>query len=135
MAKRFMRRPGRTPRRCAGGVGPRSGGWQERVLVTFLLLPLLVVSCAAVPESGHDTGVQPDSVPLPSPAYYHFLQGYLAELANDVPKAVAEYRAALRFDPDSAFLRVRLAALQFLSGNMQVGSNRVGAGAGCARVG
>ena len=122
MDKRFMRRPGRTQRSCAGdagGVGPRSGGWQERVLVTFLLIPLLVVSCAAVPESGPDTVVQPESVPLPSPAYYHFLQGYLAELANDVPKAVAEYRAALHFDPKSAFLRVRLAALQFLSGNMQ----------------
>ncbi len=122
MDKRFMRRPGRTQRSCAGdagGVGPRSGGWQERVLVTFLLIPLLVVSCAAVPESGPDTVVQPESVPLPSPAYYHFLQGYLAELVNDVPKAVAEYRAALHFDPKSAFLRVRLAALQFLSGNMQ----------------
>lgn len=99
-------------------MGPRSDGWQERVLVLFLLIPLLVVSCAAVPKSGHDTVVQPESVPLPSPAYYHFLQGYLAELANDVPKAVAEYRAALHFDPKSAFLRVRLAALRFLSGNM-----------------
>ncbi|MYJ53937.1 MAG: hypothetical protein F4090_03355, partial [Nitrospira sp. SB0672_bin_25] len=106
-----MRRPGRTQRSCAGGaggVGSRPGGWQERVLVTFLLIPLLVVSCAAVPESGHDTVIQPESVPLPSPAYYHFLQGYLAELANDVPKAVAEYRAALHFDPKSAILRVRL---------------------------
>ena len=117
--KRFMRRPERTQRSCAGGVGPRSGGWQERVLVAFLLIPLLVVSCAAVPKSGDDAVVQPESVPLPSPAYYHFLQGYLAELANDVPRAVAEYRAALHFDPKSAFLRVRLAALQFLSGNMQ----------------
>ena len=114
-----MRRPGRTQRSCAGGVDSRPGGWQERVLVTFLLIPLLVVSCAAVPESDRDTVVHSESVPLPSPAYYHFLQGYLAELANDVPKAVAEYRAALKFDPKSAFLRVRLAALQFLSGNMQ----------------
>ena len=114
-----MRRPGQTQRRRAGGVGPRPGGWQERVLVAFLLIPLLVVSCAAVPESDRDAVIHPESVPLPSPAYYHFLQGYLAELANDVPKAVAEYRAALQFDPKSAFLRVRLAALQFLSGNMQ----------------
>ena len=85
----------------------------------FLLIPLLVVSCAAVPDSEPGTVIQPESVPLPSPAYYHFLQGYLAELANDVPKAVSEYRAALQFDPKSAFLRVRLAALQFLSGSMQ----------------
>lgn len=116
-----MRRPGQIQRSSAvgaGGVGSRSGGWQERALVTFLLVPLLVVSCAAVPKSEHDAVVQSESVPLPSPAYYHFLQGYLAELANDVPRALAEYRAALHFDPKSAFLHVRLAALQFLSGNM-----------------
>ncbi len=97
------------------------GGWQERVLVMFLLIPLVVVSCAAVPEPESDSVTQPEFVPppLPAPAYYHFLQGYLAELANDVPKAVFEYRAALQFDSKSVFLRVRLAALQFLSGNMQ----------------
>ena len=95
------------------------GGWQERVLVMFLLIPLVVVSCAAVPEPESDTVTQPEFVPLPAPAYYHFLQGYLAELANDVPKAVFEYRAALQFDPKSVSLRVRLAVLQFLSGNMQ----------------
>ncbi len=109
----------RLPRRYAGESRARPGGWRERVLVMFLLIPLLVVSCAAVPESERGTVIDPESVPLPSPAYYHFLQGYLAELANDVPKAVSEYRAALQFDPDSAFLRVRLAALEFLSGNMQ----------------
>ncbi len=97
------------------------GGWRERVLVMFLLVPLVAVSCAAVPEPESDTGVQPEFVSplLPAQAYYHFLRGYLAELAHDVPKAVFEYRAALQFDPKSAFLRVRLAALQFLSGNMQ----------------
>lgn len=97
------------------------GGWRERVLVMFLLVPLVVVSCAAVPESESGAGARPEFVapPLPAPAYYHFLQGYLAELARDVPKAVSEYRAALQFDPKSAFLRVRLAALQYLSGNMQ----------------
>ncbi len=109
----------RLPRRYVGGACAKPGGWQERVLVMFLLIPLLVVSCAAVPESERGAAIDPESVALPSPAYYHFLQGYLAELANDVPKAVSEYRAALEFDPDSAFLRVRLAALEFLSGNMQ----------------
>ena len=69
----------------------------------FLLVPLVVVSCAAVPEPESDTGTQPEFVspPLPAPAYYHFLQGYLAELAQDVPKAVFEYRTALQFDPKS----------------------------------
>ena len=95
------------------------GGWQERMLVMFLLVPLAVVSCAALPERESDAVEEAESVALPSPAYYHFLQGYLAELANDVPKAIFEYRAALQFDPKSAFLHVRLAAVQFLSGNMQ----------------
>ncbi len=99
------------------GSGLLPGGWRERVLVMFLLVPLAVVSCAAVSDSGTQPGFV--SPPLPSPAYYHFLEGYLAELANDVPKAVSEYRAALQFDPKSAFLRVRLASVQFLSGNMQ----------------
>lgn len=114
-----MRYPRRTQRRRSGGAGLLPGGWQERVLVMFLLVPLVVVSCAAVPESEPDIVIQPESVLLPAPAYYHFLQGYLAELANDVPKAVSEYQSALQFDPKSAFLRVRLAALKFLSGNMQ----------------
>lgn len=109
--------PGRS--RLSSGSAGLPGGWRERVLVMFLLVPLVVVSCAAVPEREFDAVSQAESVSLPSPAYYHFLQGYLAELANDVPKAMTEYRAALQFDPKSAFLRVRLAALQFLSGNMQ----------------
>ncbi len=111
--------PGRRWFSPRAGVLP--GGWLERVLVMFLLVPLVVVSCAAVPEPEPDSVTQPEFVlpPPPAPAQYHFLQGYLAELANDVPKAVFEYRAALQFDPKSVFLRVRLAALQFLSGNMQ----------------
>ncbi|MCY4614198.1 MAG: tetratricopeptide repeat protein [Nitrospira sp.] len=114
-----MMQPGRRWFSPRAGVLP--GGWRERVLVMFLLVPLAVVSCAAVPEPESDTSTRPEFVapPLTAPAYYHFLQGYLAELVRDVPKAVSEYRAALQFDPKSAFLRVRLAALQFLSGNMQ----------------
>ncbi len=112
-----MRQAGRTGRGPAPGSRVLPGGWRERALVAFLLIPLAVVSCAAVPD--FETGSPSESVSPPSPAYYHFLRGYLAELANDVPKAIFEYRAALQFDQKSAFLRVRLAALQFLSGNMQ----------------
>ena len=109
--------PGR--KRFSPRAGVLPGGWRERALVMFLLVPLAVVSCAAVPESESDSQSGFVAPPLPAPAYYHFLQGYLAELVSDVPKAVSEYRAALQFDPKSAFLRVRLAALQYLSGNMQ----------------
>ena len=116
-----MRTPIRPNRWFPEESGVLPGGWRERVLVVFLLVPLVVVSCAAVPEAQPGSATQSEIVPplLPAPAYYHFLEGYLAELANDVPKAVFEYRMALRFDSESAFLRIRLAALQFLSGNMQ----------------
>lgn len=101
---------------------------QERVLVTFLLIPLAAVSCAAMPESAtglalsrEEPGARTEAVDslLPAPASYHFLQGYVAELSNDLPKAIVEYRAALQYDPESAFLRVRLAALDFSLGNMR----------------
>ena len=107
---------------------------QERVLVMILLIPLVAVSCAAVSESATEPAlsreepapslegptVQTEAVQslLPAPASYHFLQGYVAELSNDFPKAMLEYRTALQYDPESAFLRVRLAALYFSSGSM-----------------
>ncbi len=55
---------------------------------------------------------------LPAPAYFHFLRGYLAELADDTPTALVEYQTALNVDPESVFLRVRLATLRFVSGAM-----------------
>lgn len=86
-----------------------------------LLVPLLAGSFAAVSEPQRDALAESEFVApnLPASAYYHFLQGYLAELAADVPGAVSGYRAALQVDPESIFLRVRLASLQFLSGDMQ----------------
>ncbi len=96
------------------------GGWRARAAVVVFLMPLIVASCAAVPDPQRDSVAQPDSVrsPLPAPAYFHFLRGYVSELANDVPTAIVEYHAALRVDPESVLLRVRLAAMQFLSGAM-----------------
>lgn len=108
---------------------------QERVWGMILLIPLVAVSYAAVSESAtgpapslegpalslEDPAAQTEAVDslLPAPASYHFLQGYVAELSNDLPKAMLEYRTALQYDPESAFLRVRLAALYFSSGNMR----------------
>ncbi len=85
-----------------------------------LLLSLIAVSCAAVPDPQPDSVAHTESVHplLPAPAYFHFLRGYLAELADDVPTALTEYHAALDVDPESVVLRVRLAALQFVSGAM-----------------
>lgn len=118
------------------------GRWRVRVAVTCLLIPLIAASCVAGPGSQPEAIAYTESVyppshaqhdpsgalsvasdepvhhPLPAPAYFHFLRGYLAELANDTPTALAEYQAALNVDPASVFLRVRLATLQFLSGVM-----------------
>ena len=96
-------------------------GWQERLLTIFLIIPLVVVSCAAGPETNTDPPVEtalPEPV-LPPSAYYHFLQGYLAELADKNLEAIEHYRAGLQFDPDSALLRFRMASLYFTSGNIQ----------------
>ena len=60
-----------------------------------------------------------DRVPLPPQAYYHFMQGYMAEIANDTSLARKEYELGLQFDPDSAFLITRIARLHFLSGQMR----------------
>ncbi len=96
-------------------------GWRERVVVICLVIPLAVASCAAVPES--KSIPFSEAVPLEQSlapmASYHFLRGYLAELAEDFPKALEQYRAGLQFDSDSTFLRFRMASLYFISGNLQ----------------
>ena len=99
---------------------PRRRSPAARMAVLCFLLSLLVVSCVAVPDPHPGSVAHPASVhpPLPAPASFHFLRGYLAELANDVPTALTEYQAALDVDPESVFLRVRLAALQFVAGAM-----------------
>jgi tetratricopeptide (TPR) repeat protein len=99
--------------------------WQERLLVTLLVVPLAVVSCAAVPEPKSESLSQavPSDPPLPPLAYYHFLQGYLNELDEDFTGALEQYRAGLQFDPNSAYLRFRMASLYFTSGNIQQSMN------------
>jgi len=95
--------------------------WKERLLVTLLVIPLAVVSCAAVPDTKTDLTsevIRPEQA-LPPLAYFHFLQGYLSELAEEFPEAIEHYRAGLQFDPDSAFLRFQMASLHFTSGNIQ----------------
>lgn len=98
-------------------------GWQERLLCMFLVVPLAVVSCAAVPETQPNTQPTSQAVPsepaLPPLAYYHFLQGYMAELAENFPEALEQYRASLQFDVKSDYLKFRMASLHFTSGNIQ----------------
>jgi len=51
----------------------------------FLIVPLVIVSCAAVPDSTvtPKPGLDQDNVALPPQAYFHFMQGYMAEIANN----------------------------------------------------
>ena len=95
--------------------------WGERLLFMFLIIPLVVVSCAAVPDStvGPTAKFDRANAALPPQAYYHFMQGYMAEIANDTEHAKKEYELGLQFDPDSAFLLTRIARLHFLAGKMR----------------
>ena len=92
----------------------------ERTLLTFLVIPLVVVSCAAVPETktGGSASILPShSAPNPQ-AYFHYLRGYLAERDNDSTLAIQEYRLGLQHDPESVYLKTRMARLYFSRGEM-----------------
>ena len=92
----------------------------NRATLTFLVIPLVIVSsCAGLPESHHqETNEALPDVSVDYQASYHFLLGYIAELRQDHAQALKEYREALVHDPDSAFLKVRLAKLHFSVGEM-----------------
>jgi tetratricopeptide (TPR) repeat protein len=95
--------------------------WLGRLRTLLWGIPLLVVSCGTAPQStlqGQEI-MAPREASHPQ-AYYHFLRGSLAELNNDAAKAVEEYQAGLAFDPDSVFLKFRLAKLHFSMAHMTV---------------
>ncbi|MDX1412220.1 MAG: tetratricopeptide repeat protein, partial [Nitrospirales bacterium] len=90
----------------------------KQIKTLLIGIPLLVVSCGTAPQplpTGSDMGATKQEVFHPQ-AYYHFLKGYLAEINNEGETASKEYRQGLNFDPDSAFLKFRLAKLYFSAG-------------------
>ena len=94
--------------------------WLGRLRTLLLGIPLLVVSCGTAPQpslQGQDASMATREASHPQ-AYYHFLRGSLAELNNDGAKALEEYQAGLAFDPDSIFLKFRLAKLHFSMAHM-----------------
>ncbi len=94
--------------------------WLGRLRTLLWGIPLLVVSCGTAPQpslQGQGDLMPPREASHPQ-AYYHFLQGSLAELNNDGTKALEEYKAGLAFDPDSIFLKFRLAKLHFAMAHM-----------------
>jgi tetratricopeptide (TPR) repeat protein len=79
-------------------------------------IPLLIVSCGTAPQlglHGEDTSSSTVQETAHPQAYYHFLQGSLSELNNDSLQALEAYQAGLTFDPDSIFLKFRIAKLHF----------------------
>jgi tetratricopeptide (TPR) repeat protein len=90
--------------------------WLGRIRTCVLGIPLLIVSCGTAPQVGlHGEEISSSTVQETThpQAYYHFLQGSLAELNNDSLKALEAYQAGLTFDPDSIFLKFRIAKLHF----------------------
>ncbi len=89
------------------------------VLILFLL-----AGCATAPHHREtnipiDSAAKQAAAPVPdSAATYHFMMGYQAELAQDSKTAVREYLAALKADPTSLDLKVRLAGLYFGLGDL-----------------
>lgn len=95
--------------------------------MSLIATPLIVVSCATVPQAGAGLGAASEKPPAlstqPAPptdpsAYYHFILGYQAEQEQDTQRAIREYLLAFRGDPSSIFLKTRLAALYFSLGDL-----------------
>ena len=89
-------------------------------MMILAAIPLAVMSCGTAPH--------PVDSPLSSPltktasispqAYFHFLRGYLDELANEPASALKEYQASLSLDQQSVFLKAKIAQLYFSMGSM-----------------
>ena len=105
----------------------------------FLALSLVLLSCAAervhpsdpVVLSPERTVISPPEPEAPAPsapegeglppskdAYYHYVLGYRAQLFGKLNEALANYRVALSFDPDSVFLRIQTSKLLLRMGHV-----------------
>jgi len=83
-------------------------------------IPLLIASCGTASHvglPGQESSSTNQEIVHPQ-AYYHFLRGSLAELNNEGVKALEAYQAGLTFDPDSIFLKFRIAKLHFSLAHM-----------------
>ncbi len=102
-----------------------NGNAGQALSVMCLLISLMVVACAASPQTA-ETVIAPAGTPKAMPsihppnaaASYHFMLGYQAELAQDMDRAIQEYQAALKADPASQSVKARLAGLYFSLGDM-----------------
>jgi tetratricopeptide (TPR) repeat protein len=94
--------------------------WLSRLRTCLLSVPLLIVSCGTAPQPSlpeQANSLTSQEITHPQ-AYYHFLRGSLAELNNDGSKALEAYQAGLSFDPESGFLKFRIAKLHYALAQM-----------------
>ena len=96
-----------------------------RLAMTLVALPMIIMSCGTAPQvAPRQVPPRITSTPATHPqAYFHFLRGYLAELEQESPRALDEYRQGLKYDPNSAYLKLQIANLYFASGEMSAAVN------------
>jgi len=101
--------------------------WWSRIRTCVFSIPLLIVSCGTAPQLGvHEKeSSSPVRETTHPQAYFYFLQGSLAELNNDGAGALEAYQAGLTFDPDSIFLKFRIAKLHFRLAQMSAAVDMV----------
>ncbi len=94
--------------------------WLSPLRTWVFSIPLLIVSCGTAPQPAlHQQNTTHPIQKIEHPqAYYQFLRGSLAELNNDGATALEAYQAGLAFDPESIFLKFRIAKLRYTLGHM-----------------
>ena len=103
---------------------PMTPSW-GRLAMTLLGVPMMIMSCGTAPQMQS----QPEHPHITvttvthSQAYFHFLRGYLAEIDHDRPLALEEYRKGLKYDPTSAYLKIRMANIHFTNGELSAAVN------------
>jgi tetratricopeptide (TPR) repeat protein len=98
-------------------------------LAILFQLPAAAAAQAGSPASGEASTPSPAAAPETpnrADAYYHFQMGHLDEdmaastgSAEMVDKAIEEYKAALKDDPNSSYLALSLAELYARTGNIR----------------
>src|SRR5262245_3021865 len=84
-----------------------------RVAAVSVLAVLVTSGCAGVRQRLLPSGMRGTPVEVPEDAapLGHFLRGQVALTQNDVPTAVKEFEKAIDEDPNTPWLRLRLAQL------------------------
>src|SRR3990172_2680532 len=99
----------------------------SRIYLIITVSVLLLVSLSAcgllkrqAPPPALQAPIEEVSERAPGPeAYYHYLMATLAELQYDFDKSIAEYKIALQYDPDSAYLLNNLASVSLRKGDLK----------------